>query len=502
MSNLFSGINLAYQAMLAQQQAMEITEHNVANANTPGFRRQGVMLSAGLPYGRITLMGEGGIGQMGSGVLVEKIQRFSIGFFDRRYRLEASEARRWSVQSDSLKQLEAAMGETSSGGLLPIMDQFYASWRTLADAPSNPSARALVREQASTLVSAFNHRSARIDTLIADQRQGLAQGVDEFNDLIAQVAHLNGEISRVLSTGQQPNDLLDQRDRLLDRLSELGGIQSFLQPNGEVMVSIGGHNVVTGRESFNIGYLTQVNAADPTRIDLILTAPGGNPFTPPSGELAGIIDIHNGYLQDQKAGLNTLAKALADKVNEIHRGGYSPNYVGGADGMNFFTINTGTGETLTDTGNIAFTAANIRVSSAILSDLNHLAFSDAANPADADGNIRGVPAGNGGNAAKIAALQSTALAALGNVTTGQYYNHQATAFGLAVKRAGNEAEDHALAVETLSDQRESVSGVNLDEEAANMVKYQRVYEAVSRVATVLDEMLDRVINGMGLVGRS
>ena len=137
MPNL-SGITIALQAVLAQSQAMQIIEHNIANANTPGYRRQSAILTATVPA---PVKGsdyvKGGPGQVGTGVTIDRIQRFSLQLFDGRYRSVGAESKNWEAQSNVLGQFEAIMTETSDDGMLAKFDQFWSGWRALSNDPTN-----------------------------------------------------------------------------------------------------------------------------------------------------------------------------------------------------------------------------------------------------------------------------------------------------------------------------------------------------------------------------
>lgn len=472
MPSLFSGVNVALRAVLAHQQAIEIIEHNVANAATPGYRRQQAVLTAGPPYAPPSLQGSLRPGQMGTGVMVESVRRFNLEFFDGRYRQELAEAKRWEIERQTLTQAEATLAETSEDGLVPKMDAFWEGWQSLSGDPTNTALRADVRERARILASAFNRRAVALNDLRADQDQAVAQTVSEVNGLASQVAQLNSQISNVQAAGNQPNDLLDARDLALDRLAELVGASAATQANGEVLVSIGGHALVVGTSTFQL--TAAPNAANNNL--MAVTWADGQALNAPSGELAGVLDVRDRVIPDQLAALNSAARTLADRVNVLHRAGYGPPPAN-ATGLDFFEPFTTTDYAL-----------EIRLS-ANVDDLANIA---AANAPDSPG--------DGSAALGIAGVRAELLMVGGTATLDQYYTGQVAALGLEVQTAGSRADDHGLVTQSLNAQRESTSGVSLDEEAAQLVQSQRSYEAAARLMTALDDMLDRVINGMGRVG--
>jgi flagellar hook-associated protein 1 FlgK len=470
MSTLFNGINLALRAVLSHQQAVQVIEHNVANANTPGYRRQQAVLTAAPVYGPPGLIRPVVPGQMGTGVMVDRIQRFNLEFFDGRYRRETADASRWAAARDVLKQVEATLAETGTDGLMPKLDAFWTGWQTLSSDPSNTALRADLRERSLALADAVNRRAVALNTLRQDQDLAIRQRVEEINTLASGVARLNAEIARVQSVGDAPNDLLDERDRQVDRLAELAGAQGHLQPNGEMLVSIGGHALVVGSTPFTLAVTSDLSNSNLARIDWN----DGQPFGAPRGELAGLLDARDRVIPAQQTGLDSFAAALMSNVNALHQTGYGLN---NATGLAFFTG--------TD-------AMSMRVSANITdpaSGLQNIAAATAA----------GSP-GDGNLARQISDLQRSLLLTGGTATLHQFYTAQVGALGLEGKQAENSARDRGLVAEALSNQRESFGGVSLDEEAAQLVQSQRAYQAAMRLMTTVDDMLDRVINGMGRVG--
>jgi flagellar hook-associated protein 1 len=466
MPTLTSGISTALQAILTHSQVLEITEHNVANASTPGYRRQSAILTAAVPNSINGADYGSGAGQKGNGVTIQRIQRFNLEFFDGRYRSVSAEQNNWQAQSEVLSQIEPMLAETTEDGLLPKLDQFWSGWQSLADDPTNVSQRAILLDDAKSLAAAFNRRATQITQMRSDQNQTVISQVDQINTLAAQVAQLNGEISRVTSVGEQPNDLLDKRDLALDQLAELTGAVSFEQKNGEKVVSIGGHALVVGHEALKLE--TRPNLTDTSVVDVYWS--DGQKLVPSSGKLGGVLEVRDTVLTGQLNGLNVLATGLASQVNAIHSTGYGLN---NATGLDFFS---GT--------NAATLAVNP------LLDEASLATASAANQV-----------GNNDIALQIAGLKTTKGMKGGTATLNEFYNAQITDLGLTTQRAANNAYQHGLVAKALSDQRESVAGVNLDEEAANMAKAQKAYQAAARMMTAYDELLDVVINQMGLVGR-
>lgn len=465
MPTISSGISIALQAVLTHSQVLEITEHNIANASTPGYRRQSAILTTVMPDSINAGDYSTGPGQRGNGVTIDRIQRFNLAFFDGRYRAVSAEAGNWEAQKGTLSQLEATLAENSDDGLLPKMDQFWAGWQSLSNDPTNTSLRTILLDDANSVATAFNRRATQITQLRSDQNLVVGSQVEEINSLASNIAQLNENIARVISVGEQPNDLLDKRDLALDRLAQLSGAVSSEQKNGEMLVSVGGHVLVVGHDTFKLEART--NPADTSVTGVYWS--DNQKLDPTSGELKGTLEVRDRVLVDQLNGLNTLSAGLIAQVNTLHNGGFGLN---NATNLNFFNG--------TD-------AASITVNPVL--DAASIATSSAANQA-----------GNNDIALQIAGLKMVKGMQAGTATLNEFYNSQITSLAVTTKRASNNSYQHGLVVKALGDQRESVAGVSLDEEAANMAKAQKAYQAAARVLTAYDDLLDLVINRMGRVG--
>lgn len=471
MPTLFSSINVALQAVLAHQQSIEVIEHNVANANTEGYRRQEAVLRQTVSRDMPGLIRDTLAGKIGNGVHVQEIRRFSVDFIDNRYRRETAETGKWNLYTTVLQEIESTLSETSADGLIPKLDAFWDGWRSLAADPTNSALRVELTDRAQDLARGFQRRAIQLQEMQRDQNAAIEQRVSEINEDARQVATLNSEISRILSVGQQPNDLLDERDRLLDRLSELAGTQTSVEDNGEVMVSIAGHALVVGHTSF--GLHIEPDPGNPVLMDVVWD--DTRPFNSTTGELNGLLDIRNTVIPGLMADLDTLAGALIARVNTVHSAGYALD--GATTGLDFFT------------GTDAMT---IGVDAGIVANPDLIAAAETAG-APGDGN-NSVTLGRVADELLLTGMPPTQ-------TLNQFYTSRITSFGVTLARSEQTAKDRELVSESLNQQRNSISGVSLDEEAAKLMQSQRAYQAAARVLTTIDEMIDKVINGMGLAGR-
>ena len=481
MTPMLSGINLVLRAMLAHQEAIHTVEHNVANANVPGYHRQEVLFAASSAHPAPGFYSaSGGPGQLGTGMDVEAVRRYKLEVYDLPYWRTLGEASFWSSRNGALERVESALPETGSASLITKLDEFWDGWRSLSSDPADLVLRSEVRDRTAALVAAFNQREAQLQGVRSELSFSMGSLVEEINQNAEHIARLNEQIARVIGTGDRPNDLLDQRDRLLDRLAEISGAVSYEQANGQVSVSIGGHALVVAGSTFSLYFHDAAGEKASDRLSWSADPPVSPDDMDPAaigGELAGLIGVYDQDIQAQLDGLDSLAAALMNKVNTAHRGGYT------ADGtISNSDLFTGTGAS-TMAINPALFGADQRL------DLDLLAAAG----------VGGAP-GDGSNARKIAEFQSEAFMA-GSRTAAETYLAQIAGLGQSIKLAKGNGDAQQLVSTTLRQQRESASGVSLDEEAASLARYQRTYQALARLMTSLDEMLDQVINGMGRAGR-
>ena len=463
MPSVFLGLNIALRTMQASQQGLETTSHNIANANTPGYSRQEALMAATRPYTVPTLGGYPSAGQVGTGVEVILMQRYRDAFMDLQVRLETQGLNLAIAERETLRQIEMVLPEPSDTGLSKLLERFWNAWSDLSNEPQELAFRSVVRQQASNLCSALNNAYQQLDDLQHNLDRQIGLKVQEINKIGEQIAALNMEIQKVQITGNRPNDLIDQRDVLLDRLAVLTDMSYRESENGVVSVYIGGTALVFDFNAYQLvaGLDGEIRwAADP---------PGAPSVTISGGELGGILRGKDAVMA-KKDELDQLANALREAVNSVHRQGVGLN---NSTGIAFF---------------VGHGAYDIALSDEILADLENIA---AANSTDSPG--------DGSCATAIAALRSETLAGLG-ATAGEFHSALIAQLGADTKALDDMATNLDALVQHLERQRDTVSGVSLDEEAANLIRYERAYQAAARVMTAMDEMLDRLINGTGLVG--
>jgi len=444
------------------QIALSVTSHNVTNASTEGYTRQRAELNPTLPLPHIP-------GQIGTGVEVVSVERLRMATLDATIRSEMSQLGRWDQAQSSTGVLETMFGDPTNGSIGNALTEFWNSWHDLTTAPGDQGARSVVLQRALSLVDTLRDASSRLDRLNTGLNQSLDASIADGNSYISGIALLNQEISRAELTGQKANDLRDRRDLLIEKLSDLTDVTVVEQANGMLDIDVGGTTLVSG---INATLLSGVMNAGTGHVEVRVGA-ALLPFT--SGRFQGFTESF-ATLDATRASLNQLAGTLITEVNAVHAAGYD---LTNATGVNFFTYSGVAGEE----------AQSIDLDAAVKTNPSKIAASDSGPP---------TPVGNSGNALTLALLRDKKV--IGGATLNENFGNIILTLGAKAREANQRQEDYQFAVQAVVEQREAISGVNMDEEIANMLNFQRAYQAASRVITTVDEMMDRIINHTGRVG--
>lgn len=715
MFSSFGSLNTALKGLQTMQRAIEVNSHNVANAATPGYSRQRAMLQPSDPYAVPTQSRRANPGQVGTGVTINSIHRYRSMFLDEQIRNTKEQVGSWEVRSDILRQIEVAFNEPSELSINQQMSQFWASWQELAAAPNSSATRASVAETASNMSQSIRQVYDQLADLQDELDSRVESQIIEINDLASQIADLNRDIREVQGIGQQPNDLRDQREMRLQKLSQMLNITAKEEDDGSVTISLGGKLLVAdhtyaplGTEpDGNNGAMNRIVWAETGATTYMQNIPleGGLPPEAADifgGELGGTLVGRDLILTDVMDELDTLAQTIIGSVNGLHQTGYGlannpggtvlasttvPNTVSGfstADpypdalglsagdyyvelrdnngvvefrmvdstgsaiaiddvtqggttltsdwqnyasvaGTNFDTgrglvvhfdpladhtlgtintnvntagfqlsgvaagntelpddtyyvevadnggswqfrlvdssgvsvpvydqaaddgsltngwqdipsaphiFDTARGLTVEFTGgpyipaniagvpiaaaNVVYTARDTQLGTidsgaASVTMGNFFTGSGAAdidlsNYIKADHNRIATAAGidspgDGSIAVQIGQISQAQLLNNNTATIGDYYRGTITTLGQKSQQAETLTTNHSLLVSHLETRQDEIAGVSLDEETVHMLQYQRTYQAAARALTAIDEMLERVINNTGLVGR-
>ncbi len=460
MPDIYGILDVARRALLTQQRAIDVTGQNIANVNTPGYSRQTVNMETCEPISFLP-------GQIGTGVRAAEIRRIYDRFLGTQINTENQNSGRWEAQKSSLERVEIIFDESSGYGLNQAMSEFWNAWQDLANNPTGHTERVTLLSKSETMADTFNKTYSDLQQIQKDSDSNITGAIDEINPIAQQIADLNQKISEVEVNGEHANDYRDKRDLLLKQLSSLIDISSFEDDDGKVTVLVGkGKALVENNSSWNLS--TQTNASG--LHDIVWEDSDGNTVDITSdisaGKIKGWLEVRDTTVPDYLSRLDTLAGAIISQVNTLHSSGYG---LDGSTGNDFFSGSS---------------ASDIAVDSNIVSDVNTIA---------AAGSSGGVP-GDNSNAIAIADLQNQLLMSSNTATFDDYYNSLVSDVGVAVQEATTTFDHQSLMVTQLDNYRQSVSGVNLDEEMVNLIKYQHAYEAAAKLISTLDNMMNYLMD--------
>ncbi|SFF24907.1 flagellar hook-associated protein 1 FlgK [Paenibacillus catalpae] len=517
MASTFHGLETAKRSIFTTQTALNTTGHNISNANTVGYSRQRVNFTAARPIEAYGYSHSTAAGQLGTGVEASSITRVRDKFLDSQFHSEYKWLGNYTVQADTLEKLETIVNEPSDTGLQTVISNFWNSWSDISKTPESSDGRAVLVEQTKAMMDAFNYTYKQLTDLKTDLSENAQINLDNLKSISGTIANLNGQIQRIEGIGDDANDLRDQRDALVDELSGLANIKVSDLSDGYT-ITMGNVTLVVGKTAEGSQGLT---------LDDMASAIENGDLS--NGAIYGTIQSRDKYVQGYIEQLDQMANTIANGDIEvtIPKGSVLPEgtvlngvtYTGanrtltedlkvtvqGLNGLHQlgYTMNGEQGEPLfTDAdGNIDnLTAANIQLNPKIAADPTLLATSMKVT-LNADG-TESVVSGNNSMAVLMSQARDTKFAFDGtdNNTINGFLRSVVGQLGVQSKETQRLQSNQKTIVEQVDSRRMSVSGVSLDEEMSDLVKFQHAYNASARVMTVIDETLDRIINSMGRVG--
>ena len=458
MSNIIGLLDLCRGSLLAHLKAISITGHNIANVNTPGYSRQRVNLATnpGLTSAP---------GQMGAGVRASDIQRIYDQFLGSQINTGSYNLGKWEAQKSSLERVEIVFDETTGFGLNQAMGDFFNAWQDLVNNPAGHTERHVLVAKSEIMSETFNKISSDLNQLQHDLDGSIEGAVIEINTIAGQISDLNIKISDIEKSGQNANDLRDERDLYLKELSSMIDINSFEGNDGQVTVLVGSGNPLV-QPPYALSLSTVTNASG--HEDVVWVDRDGNTVDITNGisggKLKGWLETRDVAIEDYKTSLDDLASSFITEVNNLHTAGFDLN---GVAGVNFFTGSS---------------ASDISVNPVIAGDVNLIAASGTGAP------------GDNSNAIAIANLQNGLLMSGGTATYDDFYNSLVSDVGIAVQSAQMNYDHQTAMASSLDNYRESISGVSLDEEMVNLIKFQHAYDAAAKLISAVDEMMNTVMN--------
>jgi flagellar hook-associated protein 1 FlgK len=512
----FFGMYNAHRGLIAAQNALSTINHNISNANTAGYSRQRVDLMAYNAYATPT-PSQLSAGQIGQGPILQQVTRSRDQFFDAQFRLSSGALGMDETMRDTLSQLEGILNEPSTSGVNDALQSFFDSAQELSINPQNSAVRSTFIQQALDMVDVFQQQGLQLSDLRQNlvgsplsptsfETSQLALTVDDINQKLASIAAINQSIVSTKASGAEPNDLYDQRDQLLDDLSKLVDIDVTYFDNGQIDLTIAGQTMIRGVDQFDSLQALENTGVAPTPDDvpaLVSTVNGGVVLNDGAGaeisrgKIKGIIDMGGNdpnlsSVRNVMGKLDNLLGTMVAQLNILQVGQVAPPIAAGRDQdgnlatdamfVNDATLNPGQGLDL----------FHWKVNPTIMADPRLIAA--AIDDATVAGGFAGV--GDGRNALAMAQLKNQTFTSLGTGLV-DYFNSTTAKLGIDSQSAKNGSQNQRNLTLTVDQQRQSISGVNIDEETIDLLRYQRMLEATSKTISILDQVTQTIINMAG-----
>ena len=463
MSGMIRGLQIGISTLMAHQRAIDVTSQNIANVNTPDYQRQRVNFRE--------MSGPSGIKDppvLGNGVYAQGVSRFATPFIDDQMRRQRGIGENYALTEELLEQVESVLTEPSSTGINARLDEFWNSWQSLATMPAEDGARVVLLQAGTQLTSTIKEARGFVQNMYENLPSQVSSRVQRINDIATEMVELNEQIIRANaqyggSGGAVPVE--QRRTELFFELADLTDFRLVTEESGMARITIGSDSLVDdgGAHHLKIDENGAVKWAESDRA-----------FKTASGQMKALLDIQNTTIPGVIEKLDELAVGLRDRVNEIHQDGYG---IDGSTGLDFF---------------VGTNAATIAVNPDLLAAPAKIATGDLPNSI-----------GDSSAALRMVGL-STALTMGGTPPTHSingFFRTTVTDLGLSIRHATSSKEASDVVFNHLTDRRQAISGVSMDEEVANLLSYEKAFQAGARIINVVDEMMDQVINRMGLVGR-
>ena len=459
--SLSSALEIGKAGMRVYQVAAEVVSENIANVNTEGYSRQRVVLETAPPT---TANGF----PLGTGVKISVVERYYDSLLQKQLVNAGTTSGFDSKKTEVLQQMEPIFNEIAQDGLGAALSDFFASWQDLSTNPTGSTERQAVMAKGQILVDQFHYIDSTLNSAITQQDQAIPALTGEMNRLLDGIAQLNGQIKITELMSGNANEMRDQRDLMVRQLAGKIGISFTENQDGttNITTTIGAttYDLVTGAQAGSFSQTVNVGTG---LYDVELTPVGGGAavVTPATGELGAVLTMRDTTIPGYLGQVDALAGQLVSSVNTVHAAGYALD--GTTTGLDFFNAAGTAAGTIALSG---ITTADIAASSA---------FNEP---------------GDNNNAVALAQLVS-ANTMSGNTTTfNNYYNSLVAQIGLDVQSSQTTLKQDEAFMKQLSTLRDSNSGVSLDEELTDLIKYQRSYQASAKLITTAGEMLDTLIN--------
>ncbi|HOE57341.1 MAG TPA: flagellar hook-associated protein FlgK [Bacillota bacterium] len=478
----FRGLSVGMSAVFANQRALDVTSHNISNVNTPGYTRQLISNSSSF-YHNIGKSGNGKLLQMGYGVDVQEIRQYRDEFLDKKFKKENTSLGYWGSRFSSIEELETIFNDNSEDGLQAVMNNFWDSWEQLSKPTGGLTVRSMVKENGIAFVETVKNMDNMLINFRRSKDREISECIDRVNEIAKKIANLNLEISKIESHGVTANDLRDERNYLIDELTGKAKIQVY--EGSSINISLEGRMLVEGSrydqiekvpDTGNSGFIQLVWKGENDRLEIS------------GGSIMALFESRDVLVEGFRERLNQYVTGVAREINAIHITGYGIK----DSAHRYFFINSTDG-----------TANNIDISTiAFNPELNE--FDNIASAEEAfnyeDNRI----------ALKIAELRHNdyfsydcyeTIAANRQYNFDEFFRNIISDLGNKGQEAFTAVEAQKLLVDQIEFRRQAMSAVSIDEEMCNLIRYEHSYNAAARIVNVVDEMLELVVNRIGVVGR-
>ncbi len=461
MSSINGIINSTVSALNTYTSAIDVINRNIGNVETEGYTRQSAVIQEKAPISTAT-------GVIGTGVNVENVERIYNSFLSTQLRSATEQMGKWAAQQEGMSSVEQVFSDSGDTGLASVLATFWNNWQNVVNNPSGLTERSVLINSADNLARVFNSMSSQLTDIQKGIDKNVVDNVSGINSLIAQIAELNGTIQQAQAAGQNTNTYKDEIDLKVLNLSELININSYTNANGQVSIQLeSGKPLVEGISTWLLS--TQTNTTTGLKD---ITWPDGSASPPvvnadiTGGKLGGYLTVRDTMVTGYQSQMNTLAQSIITQVNILHTGGFDIN---GDAGVPFFAGSS---------------AANISVNGVILSDPGLVAAASTAATAPGDGS----------NALAIANLQNSLILSGGTATFNDYYNALVSEVGSDTQRTNTGYSTQSASINAWQNQRDSYSGVSIDEEQTKLILYQNAYAASAKLMAVINSMLKNLMD--------
>lgn len=465
MSKISAMMDTGKRSLMNSQTTLQTVGHNIANKSTEGYSRQRVELSSNTP------IGEGNL-QIGMGAKASAVTRVNNPWLEKQIQKEGTSMGFQDSRADALSRVEQVYNEQNNKGLNQYITDFFNSFRELSNNPESLASRTIVRESAFALGKDFGRVVGQLRAVQEDLDGQIKTTVEEVNQMTKELASLNEKIQMIEIQKTPANDERDRRDLLLKKLGEKIDITWAESKDGMVSVTAGRTAIlVSGSSSAE---LKAQESGKGSRVNVIFTGNSGPSANITGqitgGRIGGALDVRDHVIEDLLGHVDNMAYSLAKEVNKAHIEGFDRS---GRQGVLFFEM----------PDKVEGAASVIELNKTIFNDVGRIA-AGAQPGAAGDNTVANV----------ISSLQNRQIMSEGTATIDDYYNTQVGQMGAVAQRAVKAQESQKNVMAQLTNIRESVSGVSLDEETTKMIEFQKMYDASARLIRTADEMLDTVIN--------